>query len=57
MSKKLGRPAVNDPSMSKRFNVRCSDADFAAWERAAKKRGIPTVGAYLRHLANVDGGR
>jgi len=50
--------------MTKRFEMRCTQADFKRWEKQARKLGLPSVATYLRIAANkfqkdqetIDGG-
>lgn len=38
--------------LSKRFEMRCTPADFRRWERHAQKLGLPSVATFLRIVAN-----
>jgi len=40
------------PILTKRFELRCSPAEFRRWEKRAKQLKLPGVAAFVRVAAN-----
>jgi hypothetical protein len=40
------------PHLVKRFELRCSLADYRRWGRRAKQLGLPSVATFVRIAAN-----
>ena len=38
--------------LTKRFEMRCTPADFRRWEKRAQELGLPSVATFLRISAN-----
>lgn len=49
--KSQGRPLAR-AAKSKRYMIRCSEADLQAWEQRATELGFASAGAWLQRLAN-----
>jgi hypothetical protein len=41
-----------EANLTKRFEMRCSPADYRRWDRRAKTLGMPSVATFLRVAAN-----
>jgi hypothetical protein len=41
-----------DPELTKRFEMRCSPADYRRWDRRARELGMSSVATFLRVAAN-----
>lgn len=51
--RKRSRPRASSASkLTKRFQVRCSPAEYATWATAARTNGMNSAGAFVRFSAN-----
>jgi len=48
-----GAPPKENPASS-RFEVRCTSEQKRLWSAAAQKAGLPSLAAWLKHLADKN---